>query len=264
MFPFFEPIDWLLIYTFWITIAICFFLFIWMIKKLSVKLWFDNIIFKKNILWLFLGVFIFSRLFYVIWKWNDLKHIKNPLEFFIMSDYYFSLAWAIIWFLLVFNILLKIKKEKLNKYIDWISISLFFILSIWFIGSLLWWQVYGVWWTEYGIEILYTHPFTPVPFQVPVFPLPIIYSLLFFIVFFVSYISSMYIHIRWLIWYIWLITMSSLFLIFENFSWKYDIFKYSIWINLTQIFSIFMIFFCIYRLYLIFLENESKEKTILN
>ena len=263
MFPFFEPINWIIIYTFWVTITICFFLFIWMLKKLSIRFWYTCSLFKKNILWFFLWAFIFSRFFYIIWKWHDLKYIKNPLEFFIMNDYNFSLAWAITWFLVVFYITSRIKKEKLNNYIDGITISFLFILSIWFIWTLLWWQVYGRE-TLFWIEILYTHPYTPVPFQVPVFPLPIIYSISFFILFSVSYISSMYINTKWLIWYIWLISMSSIMLIFESYSWKYDIFKDFIWINLTQIFSVFLILFCAYRLFLIFSSNENKEQTILN
>lgn len=263
MFPFFEPINWFLIYTFWLTLTISFFAFLWMLKKLSIRFWYDFIIFKKNILWFFLSIFFFSRLFYVISKWHDLKYIKNPLEFFIMNDYNFSLFWAIFWFLIVLYITLKIRKEKLDKFIDWLAISLFFILSIWFIWALFWWQVY---WKEttLWIEILYTNPFTPVPFQVPIFPLPIVYSILFFILFSISYISSMYIHTKWIIWYIWLIIMSLLFIIFEFFSWKYDIFRDNIWINLTQILSIIFIIFCIYRLIKIFSYTESKDKTILN
>jgi prolipoprotein diacylglyceryltransferase len=62
-----------------------------MLKKLSTKYSYDVSIFVNNILWYFLSVFFFSRLFYVISKWNDLKYINNPAEFFIMSDYNFSL-----------------------------------------------------------------------------------------------------------------------------------------------------------------------------
>ncbi len=261
MFPFLEPINWFIIYTFGLTLSICFFLFLWMLKKLSIKIGYDYLIFQKNILWYFLSVFFFSRLFYVIWKWNDLKYIKDPFEFFIMTDYNFSLSWAIIWFLLVLYITLKIRKEKLNNFIDWVVISFFFILFIAYIWALLWWQIYGKE-TFYGIEISYNHPFTPVPFPVPIFPLPIIYSILFFILFSISYISSMYIHIKWIIWYVWLITMSSLFLIFEFFNWQVDIFKYSIWINLMQTFSIFLIIFSWYRLLKILKINE-KDKTII-
>ena len=186
MFPLIEPIDWILIYTFWITIMICFFLFVWMLKKLSIRFWYDFLLFKKNILWYFLSVFFFSRLAFVVWRWNDLKHIKNPLEFFVMNDYNFSLIWAIFWFFLVFYITSRIRKENLDKYIDWIALSFFFILFIWFFGALLWWQVYGNE-TMYGIEILYSHPFTPVPYQVPIFPLPIVYSIVYFILFSILY-----------------------------------------------------------------------------
>lgn len=263
MFPLFEPVDWFIIYIFWLTIVFCFFLFLWMLKKLSLKLWYDYLIFKKNVLWFFLWVLFFSRIFYIIWKWHDSKYIKNPLEFFIMSDYNFSLAWAITWFFIVMYILLKIRKEKLNHFIDGIVISLFFVLFFGFIWALFWWQVYGRE-TLYGIEISYNHPFTLVPYQVPIFPLPIIYSILFFILFSISYISSMYIHIKWIIWYIWLIIMSSIILIFDFFSWKYDIFKTSIWINLMQIFSIILILFSIYRLFLIYSIYDNKEQTILN
>ena len=262
MFPLFD-VNWFIIYSFWLTLTLCFFMFLWMLKKLSTKFWYDYIIFTKNILWFFLWIFFFSRLFYVVWKWHDLKYIKNPLEFFIMNDYNFSLAWAIVWFFIVLYITMKIRKEKLNNFIDWIVISFFFILIIWFIWALLWWQVYGRE-TLLWIEISYTHPFTPIPYQVPIFPLPIIYSILFFILFCASYIASMYVHIKWIIWYIWLISMWSLFLIFDFFSWKYDIFKNYIWINVMQIFSIVLIVFCSYRLIKIFKEKENKEQTILN
>ncbi|MDP2090398.1 MAG: prolipoprotein diacylglyceryl transferase [Candidatus Gracilibacteria bacterium] len=236
-----------------------------MLKKLSIKFGFDYVIFKKNILWYFLSVFFFSRLFYVLGKWHDLKYIKNTYEFFIMNDYNFSLAGAIIGFFLVMYITIRIRKEKLDNFIDGLTISLLFILSIGFIGAFLGGQVYGRE-TSIGIEILYTHPFTPIPFQVPIFPLPIIYSILFFILFSLSYISSMYIHIKGLIGYVGLVSMASLFLIFEFFSGKYDIFKDSIGINLTQSLSIILIGFAGYRLLKIlkFNEGKDKEKIILN
>lgn len=262
MFPLFEPISWFIIYTFWLTIAICFFLFLWMLKKLSTRFWYNYMFFKKYTLWYFLTVFFFSRLFFVIWKRNDLKYIKNPFEFFIMSDYNFSLTWALVWFFAVLTTTIIIKKERLNNYIDWLTISLLFVLFIGFIWAFLWWQVYGRE-TLFGIEILYTHPFTPVPFQVPVFPLPIVYSILIFILFSLSYIASMYIHIKWFIWYVWLIIFWSIILIFDFFSWKYDIFKDYIWINISQTFSVLLIIFCAYRLFLIFKSNENKEQRII-
>jgi len=255
MYPFFEPINWFIIYTFWLTITLCFFLFLWMLKKLSKKLNFNFSIFSKNIAWFFLSIFIFSRIFYVIWKWNDLKYIQNPIEFFIMNDYNFSLFWAIFWFFIVFFINLVLKKQKIIEYIDWVTLSFLFILFIWYIWAFLWGQVY---WrdTLFWIEVIYSHPFTPVPFQVPVFPLAIVYSISFFLLFSVLYILSMYVKTKWLLWYLWLIIFSSLIIIFEFFSWKHDFIKNLININFPQVCAIFLILISWYKLFEI-LKNEK-------
>jgi len=234
-----------------------------MLKKLSKRYNIDINIFTNNILWYFFWVFIFSRLFYIIGKWNDIKYIENPVDFFIMNDYNFSLVWAVVWFLIIFLIHIRTRKETINKYIDPLVITFMFVLIIWFIWAFLGWQVYGRN-TTIGIEILYTHSFTPVPYQVPVFPLPLIYTGLYFILFCVLYIWSMYVHIKWLIWYFWLIIFSCILLIFEFFSWKTDILYNLTNINITQFFSILLIFTCIYRLYFIMKENEGKDITILH
>lgn len=249
MYPFFEPISWFLFYTFWFSLVVCFFLFFWMLKKLWTKYSFDTSIFTNNILWYFLSVFFFSRLFYVISKWNDLKYIDNSLQFFIMSDYNFSLYWALIWFFIVLYINLRLRKERLEKYIDWLVLSFLFILVIWYIWSLLGWQVY---WkaTNFWIEMTYTHPFTSVP-SWSLFPLPIVYSIVSFIIFSSLYILSMFIKIRWFIWYMWLLLFAVMLIIFENYSGKFDIFEVNIWINMTQILSIFLIIFSFYKLYIV-------------
>lgn len=248
MYPFFEPINWFYIYSFWLTITICFFLFLWMLKKLSIKFNYDYLIFKKNIIWFFLSTFIFSRLFYIISQWNDLKYIKNPIQFFIMSDYNFSLFWWILWFFIVLLINLKLKKENINKYIDWVVISIIFVLIVWYIGAFLWWQVY---WRETSIwiEISYNHPFTPVPYQIPIFPLAIVYSICYFILFSVLYILAMYTNVKWFLWYVWIIAFSSIILIFEFFSWKNDILKNNIFINFPQFFALILIFIWANKLY---------------
>lgn len=257
MYPFFEPISWVLVYTFWLTMAICFFMFLWMLKKLSVKFNYDFIIFKKNILWIFLSIFFFSRLFYVISRWTDLKHIKKPIEFLIMSDYNFSLMWAIFGFLLVFFILLRIRKEKLDNFISWLVLSFLFVLPIWYIWALLWWQVYWLP-TDLWIEITYTNPNTPVPYQVPVFPLPIIYSILFFILFSVLYILSMNENYRKVLAYIWIMLFATIVFFLEFFSWKYWIFKESIWLNLSQVCAIWIFGFAVWRIIKIY-RNTWNE-----
>lgn len=263
MYPFIEPISWVMIYLFWLTITICFFLFVWMLKKLSTKFWYDFLIFKKNILWYFIWVFFFSRLFYVISRWNDLKHIDNPIEFFIMNDYNFSLMWALFWFLVVFHILIRIREEKLDNFINWLVLSFLFILPIWYIWALLWWQVY---WKEtfFWIELMYNHPFTPVPYKVAIFPLPIVYSIVFFILFSTMYILSMYIKQKAILWYIWLMLFSCILFIMEFFSWKYWIFRDFIGINLTQVSAIILLIFSAYRLHKIYKQEQNDKKIMEN
>ncbi|MDD3793249.1 MAG: prolipoprotein diacylglyceryl transferase [Candidatus Gracilibacteria bacterium] len=233
-----------------------------MLKKLSIRINFDFLIFKKNILWYFLSVFFFSRLFYVISRWNDLKYIENPIEFFIMNDYNFSLMGALFGFFLVFFILLKVRNEKLDNFINGIILSFLFVLPIGFIGSLLGGQVYGKE-TMYGIEIMYNHPFTPVPYKVPIFPLPIIYSIIFFIEFSALYILSMYVKFKNILGYLGLAIFACIIFILEFFSGKYGVFKETFYINLSQICAIFILIFSIINLKRIYKE-DNKSNIIIN
>lgn len=261
MLPFFEFFG-MQIFTFGLTIILWFFMFIFMMKKLSVRLSFDFVLFKKNLLWFFIGTFFFSRLFYVIAKWSDLKYIENPMEFFIMNEYNFSLVWMIFWFFTVLFITTRLRKENINNFIDGIVISLFFVLTLGYIGAFLGWEVY---WkeTHFWIELLYTHPYSPIPYKVPVFPLPIVYALISFLLFSASYILSMYVHIKAIIWYVGLIIFSCVLLILEFFSGKTDIFNNIISINMVQIFAFIAIGICSYKLYEILHHSQAKDQQIL-
>lgn len=246
------------IYTFWLTLTICFFLFLWMLKKLSYRYHYSTDIFWKNLFWFFISTFIFSRLFYVISKWNELKYIRNPLDFFLMNDYNFSLFWALFGFFLVLYVNIKLRKEKLEEYIDGVSIAFLFILWIWYIGAFLGGQVYGRE-TSFWIEVMYNHPFTSVPFQIPIFPLAIIYSSLFFIVFSSVYISSLFLRIKWLLWYISIAIFATFIFIFEFFSGKYDILKDHTPMNLPQLFSIILLGFIGFQIYNLYFKNNSSN-----
>ena len=250
MFPFFE-IFWINIYSFWLALTISFFLFLWMLKKLCHRFGINETFFLNRLIWYFVSIFFFSRLFYIISQWWDFKYIKNPIEFFIMSDYNFSLMWAIFGFFLVFFILLRLRKEKLDHFISWIVLSFFFVLPIWFIWALLWGQVYWIE-TNYWIEISYTHPFSPVPYQVPIFPLPIVYAILSFIIFSILYMLSQNEKNRVILAYLWLMIFSTMVFFLEFLSWKFWIFNDLIWINLNQISAIWIFVFCIYRLFKIY------------
>ena len=74
-------------YTFWISITICFFLFIWMLFKMSKRLNYSFDLFKNNILWFFISTLFFWRIFYIISKWHEQRHIKDFKDFFVMNDY---------------------------------------------------------------------------------------------------------------------------------------------------------------------------------
>ena len=248
MLPFFEILPGFIVYTFGIALIICLFLFLGMFKKLSSRFAYGHEGLSKNILWYFLWVFIGARLFYVIAKWSELKYISSPFEFFISNDYNFSLVWAIVGFLIVLVILVKKEGKSLHEYIDGVMTSFLFVLPVGYIGAFLWGQVYGRD-TDIGIEILYTHPFTPVPFEVPIFPLPLIYAFVFFVLFCGAYIGSLFIHSKGFIGYMSAIVSACFFLIFEFFSGKYDIFTDAIGVNMIQIFSLMVIGVCTHKLY---------------
>ena len=252
------------VYVFWLVIAICFLLFIWMMKKLSKKEWINISFFFNRILWFFLSTVIFSRIFFIISEWAEYNGMTNPVEFFIMSDYNFSLYWAIFGFFLVLIYSLKANKIRADKYIDVSVLSFLFVSALWYVGSFFWGQVYGRE-TNFGIEVLYSHPFSPVQYEVPIFPLALVYALATFILFFIFYSLSTVVNIRWLIWYLWFISFNALVLVLEGFSGKYDIVKSEFWfININQVFALFFIIISVYKLIKLLQRQPSKTEVIAN
>lgn len=260
MYPFFELFSGVFIYTFGITLAICFFVFLWNLQRLAKRFGYSVSFFSDNILWYFISIFTFSRLFYVVGKWNDMKFIKNPYEFFIMSEFNFSLFGAIFGFGVVLYILTRIERTNISRYIDGAVIAFLFTLCIGYIWSFFGWQVYGRE-TSIGIEILYSNAFTPVPYQVPVFPLPIVYTLVTFAIFSGMYILSLFIHIRWYIGYIGLILFSAMILIFEFFSGKQDILSVHSVFNLPQVFALLLAIWSGYQLFGLFSSDTASSDT---
>lgn len=62
-----------------------------------------------------------------------MKYISDPFEFFIMSDYNFSLFGAMFGFFLVTYILTRFEKISIKKYIDGIVLSFLFIMPVGYI-----------------------------------------------------------------------------------------------------------------------------------
>ena len=259
MFPFIEIFPGTFLYAFGVALSLSFFAFLWNLKKLAKRFWYSFSFFSHNIIWFFISVFIFSRAFYVIGRWSDMKFIKDPFQFFIMSEYNFSLFWAIFWFSLVLAILTRLERWSINRYIDGVVLSFLFVLVIGYIGAFFGGQVYGRE-TAFGIEIIYKNPFTPVPYQVPVFPLPIVYMLVSFLIFCSMYILSLFVHIRGYIGYCGLLLFSAMILILEFFSGKHDILSiYSVF-NLPQIYALILALWSGYQLFHIFKQDTKNTE----
>ncbi|MDD5212845.1 MAG: prolipoprotein diacylglyceryl transferase [Candidatus Gracilibacteria bacterium] len=257
MFPFFELFG-INIYSFGLALTMSFFLFLWMLKKLCHRFGINETFFLNRLIWYFLSVFFFSRLFYIISQWSDFKFIKNPIEFFIMSDYNFSLVGAMFGFLVMLFTTLKIYNLKSGKYIDASVLAFLFVAIFAYIGAFMGGQVYGKD-TSFGIEMLYTNPFSPVPYEVPIFPLALFYSFFSLLLFSGFYILALFVKIRGLIGYLAIFVFSSLLLILEVFSGKIDFFKTYIGINFTQFVAIFFIIFAGYQLYTIYKSPKKYE-----
>ncbi len=258
MFPFIEIGSlWVQVYSFGVTLALCFFLFLWNLERLSQRFGYSFSFFSGNIFFLFFSTFFFSRLFYIISKWSDMRFIKNPFEFFFMGDFHLSLFWAIFGFLLMLSLLAYREKSSMVRYIDGVVLSFFLVLVFWYIGAFLWWQVYGRE-TLFGIEIMYTHPYSPVPFQVPIFPLAIVYAIMSFMVLSILYILSLFIRVKGFIWYFWLIALSAMILIFEFFSGKQDILSLMTFFNVPQFCALILCLWSFYQLSLLF-QRDSGE-----
>ncbi|MDQ7009468.1 MAG: prolipoprotein diacylglyceryl transferase [Candidatus Gracilibacteria bacterium] len=262
MFPYIDVNGLFQIYIFGLTIVICFFLFFWMFKKLSIRFAYEDSFVTNSILWYFLSTFFFSRLFYIISRWKDMQHIKNPFDFVIMSDYYFSLFGAIFGFLLVLLFNTRLFHKDIKPYLDGAVLSFLFVSIFGYIGAFFGGQVYGKI-TDYGIEIPYNNSSSVVPLTGELFPLPFVYSIVFFILFSVLYILSMYVKVRGLLGYIGLGMFGAIVLGLDFFSGKTDIFQTAYNINISQISALILIFFSFGGLSKLLFKGKKQESTIL-
>ncbi|MGE4443727.1 MAG: prolipoprotein diacylglyceryl transferase family protein [Candidatus Altimarinota bacterium] len=184
--------------------------------------------------------------------------MKDPVEFFFMNDYNFSLIGAFFGFFLVLYISVILHNLRSGKYVDVSVLSFLFASIVGYIGAFFGGQIYGKE-TNYGIEVLYGNSFSPVPYEVPVFPLAIVYSLVFFVLFSALYMLAMFVSVRGIIGYSGVILIGAVFLVLENFSGKYDFFKTELGINFNQVGAIALIIVGIYGLYRIYKTPKSTE-----
>lgn len=253
------------IYTFGLTLTICFFLFVWMLRKISWRFGINISYFTNRSLWLLVSTFFFSRLFYLISNWVEVSNGFSLKYFFLMRDYNFSLVWALFGFLLVVFVTTRFHRIKSWKYLDAIMLSFLFASVFGYIWAHLWGQIYGSV-TNFWIEIAYNS--SNIPYQKPIFPLALVYSVVTFVMFSLLYMFAMMTRIRWIAWFIGLITFGSSIIALEFFSWKHDSFQqltYNLvdWgINFNQISAIFLILMWFYGISRIAL-NWNKEKDLI-
>jgi len=166
-----------------------------------------------------------------------------------MSDFNFSLFGAIFGFLFVYYMLTRLEKRNFERYIDGSVIAFFGVLVIGFIWAFFGGQVYGRE-TTLWIEILYNmHTFSPIPFQVPIFPLPLIYALFSLFIGIWVYTLSLFVHIRGFIWYVGLLIFSAMVLILEFFSGKQDILSIHSFINFPQLCALILALWAGYKFF---------------
>jgi len=136
MFPEITITENIKIYTFGVFLSASILMFLWMLRKVARAIDTKPGFFFNNMLWYFLGTFVFARLFHVIFYWKlPLKSsfsMSNPfLSFFTMSDFYFSLIGALCGFVIV--LFWKLKGEddtKRRKAYDAVWVAFLFAMIV--------------------------------------------------------------------------------------------------------------------------------------
>lgn len=185
MYPTFELLA-VRFYTFGIIIACTWLLFFVLLHRFSLRKGILRPIFS-DIFTFTLSIFFFSRVFHIFRDWLDEKFILMELFdgkiveflklFFIPQNYLFSLFGAIVGFTLIFSIKTHTIKKERGRYLDAIILAFLFSCLLWYFGSLLGGQVYGIPFSS-PISITYDHVDTIVKDRAPLFPLALLYIIL--------------------------------------------------------------------------------------
>ncbi len=170
-------------YTFGFIIACTWLLFFVLLHRFSLKKGILRPIFS-DIFTFTLSIFFFSRIFHIMRDWLDEKFILIELFngnigeflklFFIPQNYLFSLFGAIVGFTLIFTIKTHFIKKERGRYIDAIMLAFLFSCLLWYFGSLLGGQIYGIPFSS-SFSITYDHIDSIVKDRAPLFPLAIFY-----------------------------------------------------------------------------------------
>lgn len=170
------------IYTFWVWLVFAWAVFFISLHQFALRKGLTKHIFT-DIVWFTFSIFLSSRILFIIGEWREEKFIFQDLfewrwllhflhEFFITDNYNLSLAGGIIGFFLVF--LIKTWGKKKEVYLDIVVFSFLLAAMVGYTWALLGWQIYGVPFNSI-LSIIYDDKNSIVPFQNPLFPLPVLY-----------------------------------------------------------------------------------------
>ncbi len=177
------------IYVFGIFLIASWVVFFYLLHIFSQKKWIVKPVFS-DIFGFTMGIFLFSRLFYILSNWWDTKFILQQFfsgnvgfmdfihQVLITTDYNLSLAGGIIGFFLVFFWKTRNQKNLRMRYLDVILPSFLIAGIIGFVGAFFGGQIYGL--PSGFISVDYSTKYSNIPWKL--FPLAILYAILCLII----------------------------------------------------------------------------------
>lgn len=238
--------------TFGVCLTISFILFYWMLWRLGRKYRINTAFFTTNILVFFLMTFFVSRFAHI------LLYLGLPTKsaysgefwfssFFLMSDFYFSLGGAIIWFFGTFLYLFRTRDDAdRDDALDITVIAWLFWAAIAYLWAFFGGQTYGIR-SESFLSVDYIN--NPILAEFPRFPLALIYMFCIIFIFSFTYIIKKLRPERWfaagvgallwgIMWFIgeWWNDASS-----DNFSYIFGLINDWKVFNFNQILALFLI-----------------------
>ncbi len=251
MYPIINIWNWITIYTFWLCMIVAWWIFFTMLHHFSIRKGFWKHIFTWFIDFT-LAIFFFGRIFYIFADWRTEKFLFIDLfenwnillflkEFIITDNYSLSFAGGVVGFMIVFIWKTWNNKKDIPRYWDCIVPAFLIAASIWYIGALLWWQIYGKPINTF-FSITYKSIDSIVPFQNPIIPLPILYCLFsLLLVSFLYRIERKILVPEWFIGYMGMWIFSIILFLWEFLNWASDLFSSRLFLNINQIIAISLI-----------------------
>lgn len=248
MYPLINIADTVNIYTFGLWLVFAWGIFFISLHQFAIRKGLSKHIFSDIVTFTF-TIFLSSRIFFIISEWREEKFIFQDLfegrgllrflhQFFITDNYNLSLAWGILWFFLVFFI--KTWGKKKEVHLDIVVFSFLLAAAIGYTWALLGGQIYGISFNSI-FSIVYSDKNSIVPFQNPLFPLPVFYIFLSgWLYYFLHKMAEKSLPDGF-IWYMGVGIYGVILFIFEFLNGSTDMVQSSLFLNMNQLIWVFLI-----------------------